>query len=73
MWVGKQAFDEDWQPAVEVIKGHAGPVSEDPYRVDGISGATLTARGVSNLVRFWLGENGYEPYLENFRKEGSGS
>ena len=23
--------------------------------------------------RFWLGESGYEPYLENFRKEGSGS
>lgn len=73
VWVGRQAYDEDWQPAVEVIKGHAGPVSEDPYRVDGISGATLTARGVSDLVRFWLGENGYEPYIENFRKEGSGS
>lgn len=73
LWVGRQAFDEDWRPAVEVIKGNAGPVSEDPYRVDGISGATLTARGVSQLVRFWLGENGYEPYIENFRKEGSGS
>lgn len=73
VWVGRQALDENWQPAVEVIKGHAGPVGEDPYRVDGISGATLTARGVSHLVRFWLGENGYEPFLENFRKEGSES
>ena len=73
VWVGKQAFDENWQPAVEVIKGNAGGVEEDPYRVDGISGATLTARGVSHLVRFWLGENGYERYLENFRKEESGS
>ena len=73
VWVGRQAFDESWRPAVEVIKGNAGPAKEDPYRVDGISGATLTARGVSHLVRFWLGENGYEPYLSNFRKEGSGS
>jgi len=73
VWVGRQAYDEKWQPAVEVIKGFAGPVAEDPYRVDGISGATLTARGVSNLVRFWLGENGFEPYLESFRVEGSGS
>ena len=73
VWVGRQAFDKDWQPAVEVIKGNAGPVEADPHRVDGISGATLTARGVSHLVRFWLGENGYEPFLENFRKEGSES
>jgi len=73
LWVGRQAFDENWQPAVEVIKGLAGPPDSDPYRVDGISGATLTARGVSNLVRFWLGENGYEPYLASFRAEGSAS
>jgi len=72
-WVGRQAFDENWQPAVEVIKGYAGPVAEDPYRVDGLSGATLTARGVSDLVRFWLGEDGFEPYLTNFRAERSAS
>jgi Na+-transporting NADH:ubiquinone oxidoreductase subunit C len=73
LWVGRQAYDENWQPAVEVIKGLAGPVAEDPYRVDGISGATLTARGVSDLVRFWLGESGFEPYLEDFRALGSAS
>ena len=73
LWVGRQAYDENWQPAVEVIKGLAGPVAEDPHRIDGISGATLTARGVSDLVRFWLGENGFEPYLEDFRAEGSAS
>jgi len=73
LWVGRQAYDEDWEPAVEVIKGLAGPVAEDPYRVDGISGATLTARGVSDLVRFWLGENGFEPYLEDFRAQRSAS
>ena len=73
VWIGRQAFDENWQPAVEVIKGLAGPVADDPYRVDGISGATLTARGVSDLVRFWLGEDGFEPYLANFRAEGSAS
>lgn len=72
-WTGRQAFDENWQPAVEVIKGVAGPVDEDPYRVDGISGATLTARGVSDLVRFWLGENGFDLYLTNFRAERSAS
>ncbi len=73
VWTGRQAFDENWQPAVEVIKGFAGPVAEDPYRVDGLSGATLTARGVSDLVRFWLGEDGFEPYLSTFRAERSAS
>ena len=73
VWIGRQAFDENWQPAVEVIKGLAGPVAEDPYRIDGLSGATLTARGVSDLVRFWLGEDGFEPYLANFRAERSAS
>jgi Na+-transporting NADH:ubiquinone oxidoreductase subunit C len=63
-WEGRKAFDEDGLPTIEVIKGPAGAPVEDPYRVDGLSGATLTARGVTNLVRFWLGENGFGPLLE---------
>jgi Na+-transporting NADH:ubiquinone oxidoreductase subunit C len=73
LWVGRRAYDGDWQPAIEVIKGFAGPAEEDPYRVDGLSGSTLTARGVTNLVQFWLGENGFDPYLEKLRSEGSSS
>jgi Na+-transporting NADH:ubiquinone oxidoreductase subunit C len=69
LWVGREAFDDQWEPAIEVVKGTAGPVEDDPYRVDGLSGATITARGVSQLVRFWLGDEGYGPYLERFRGE----
>ena len=69
LWSGRQAYDESWEPVIEVIKGHAGPPSEDPYAVDGLSGATLTARGVTYLVRYWLGEQGFGPYLERFRAE----
>jgi len=29
VWIGRQAFDENWQPAVEVIKGFAGPCHPD--------------------------------------------
>ena len=71
LWEGRQAYDEDWEPAITVIKGHAGSPAEDPHKVDGLSGATITARGVSDLVRFWLGENGFAPYLERFRSERS--
>ena len=68
LWVGRQAYNEDWEPAITVIKGQAGPPSSDPYRVDGLSGATITSRGVSNMMEFWLGENGLGPYLKNFRE-----
>lgn len=68
LWKGRQAFDDSWEPALEVIKGAAGTPEEDPHRVDGLSGATITSRGVTELLRFWLGEEGFEPYLQNLRE-----
>ena len=69
LWVGRRAFGENGEPRIQVIKGKAGPPDEDPFRVDGLSGATMTSRGVSRLVRFWLGEDGFGPYLESLRKQ----
>jgi len=71
LWKGRSAYDADWQPAITVIKGAAGPAEDDPYRVDGLSGATLTCRGVSDLVQFWLSSDGFEPFLAKFRAERS--
>jgi Na+-transporting NADH:ubiquinone oxidoreductase subunit C len=68
LWVGRKAFDERWKPRIAVKKGKAGPPSTDPYNVDGLSGATITSRGVGNLVRFWLGEDGFGPYLASIRR-----
>ncbi|PCJ64709.1 MAG: Na(+)-translocating NADH-quinone reductase subunit C [Candidatus Hydrogenedentota bacterium] len=70
-WPGRLAFDEEWVPRIGVIKGPAGSVDEAPYAVDGLSGSTLTSNGVTNLLRFWLGDNGFGPYLSNLRGEGS--
>ena len=68
-WVGKRAFDDDGQIRIEVIRGQ---VDEDQpesiHQIDGLAGATITARGVSNLVQFWLGEEGFRKLLENLRK-----
>ena len=67
-WPGKKAFDEQWEPKVNVAKS----VSRDPvYQVDGLSGATLTSRGVTYLLQFWLGDDAFGPYLDNFRKTGA--
>ncbi len=68
LWNDRQAFDTNGQVDIAVIKGRAGPVSEDPHRVDGLSGATLTSKGVSALVQFWLGENGFGPYINKARQ-----
>ncbi len=64
-WEEKRIYDPSGAVKFEVIKG---PVSaNDPqaeYKVDGISGATLTGDGVTRLVGYWLGEHGYGPYLK---------
>jgi Na+-transporting NADH:ubiquinone oxidoreductase subunit C len=69
-WQGKQAFDDSGDVIIKVIKGAVIPGAPDAdHQIDGLSGATLTARGVDNLVQFWLGENGYGPYLQQIRED----
>ncbi len=68
-WPGRKVFDDDWNPKIEVIKGQAGSPDEDPHRVDGLSGATITSRGVSNMIEFWLSDLAFGPYLEQFREQ----
>lgn len=63
LWPGKQVYDESGQVALSVVKGQGS----GEYEIDGLSGATLTSRGVDNMVEYWLGENGYGPVLEQFR------
>ncbi len=67
LWVGRKPFDSEYLPVIQVIKGAAGPVDEAPHAIDGLSGATITGRGVTHLVQFWLGENGYGPTLARYR------
>ena len=70
-WQGRKLYDEDGKPKAYVFKGPA-PHS-DPYAVDGLSGATITSRGVTNLVRYWASENGYGPFLKKLKAEIKGS
>ncbi len=72
-WPGRKAYDESGEPAIRVVKGAVGPPSEDPYKVDALSGATITSNGVSHLLALWLGEEGFKPYLDKFRSEHGGT
>jgi Na+-transporting NADH:ubiquinone oxidoreductase subunit C len=71
MWPGKKIYnlDEGIEPAIHLVKG--GVDNSKPqavYGVDALSGATLTSRGVTNLLQFWLGELGFQKYLDRVRK-----
>ncbi|MFO7566662.1 MAG: Na(+)-translocating NADH-quinone reductase subunit C [Enhygromyxa sp.] len=65
-WKGKKAFKPgDPAPAIVVAKNAAGV-----YEVDMLSGATITSRGVTNMMDFWLGESGFGPFLQKVRESG---
>jgi len=69
-WVNKIAFNEQGHVAIEVIKGRVDETRPDAvYKIDGLTGSTLTTRGVDHLVKFWLGDNGYGPFLTKLREE----
>lgn len=68
IWDGKEVYSEEGEVAITVLKGKVDNNTPDrEHKVDGLSGATLTSRGVHNLLRFWMGENGYKPFLDNLR------
>jgi Na+-transporting NADH:ubiquinone oxidoreductase subunit C len=68
-WDGKLAYGENGAPRIEVIRGSVQPGPDTEYQVDGLSGATLTGRGVTNLLHYWLGPEGFGPFLERFRQD----
>lgn len=64
LWPGKQVYDASGQPAIDVTKNPGEPGSDRAkHTIDALSGATITSNGVENMIRFWLGPNGYGPLL----------
>ena len=67
-WRGKVVYGSDGTPEIEVIKGVVQ--ADDPaaqFHVDGLAGATLTAKGVTHMLHFWLGDEGFGPFLRTLR------
>ncbi len=70
-WVGKKLFTQDWNLALDILKGQVDPSKpEAVHQVDGLSGATLTTVGVENFMLYWLGDNGFGPFLAKLRARG---
>ena len=71
LWDGKQAFDENGAVRIEVIRGKVVQGRpETQYQVDGLSGATITSRGVRDMLRYWLGAEAFGPYLAKLKERG---
>lgn len=69
-WDGKQAFDDDGDVRIRVIKGQVDKQRDNAdFQVDGLSGATITSRGVTNMLDYWLGEQGFGPFLDKLREQ----
>ena len=70
-WEGRKVFGPEGEVRLQVVHGSVDPNSTwADWSVDGLSGATLTADGVSNMVQYWLGEQGFGPFLARLREEG---
>ncbi len=74
LWKGKKLFNKEGQVTLRVIKGPVNPGSAEAlHEVDGLSGATITGNGVTQLVQFWMSPDGFGPYLEKLRATGGSS
>ncbi len=70
-FVGKKIYDAGELRTIRVVKGTVEnriPAEDRDYYVDGISGATITGRGVSNLLETKVAL--YEPFFERIRAGG---
>jgi len=67
-WLGKRVRDDQGRMRIGVAPDEVEPGSPGyPFTVDGITGATKTCDGVTTLLRFWLGDDGFAPFLARIR------
>ena len=68
LWKGKKVYGDNGEVALTLVKGTVDNSRPDAVnKVDGLAGATLTSRGVSNLVLYWMGPEGFAPYLNKIK------
>jgi len=68
-WPGVTLYDQDRAPAIRLPKVRSPEGHElARHEVDALSGATLTTRGIEYMLRFWTGDLGFGPFLENLQQ-----
>lgn len=67
-WQNKKMYDHTGTVALQVVKGQSAESGKGAmFEVDGLSGATMTADGVNDLMHFWFGEHGFKTFLEKMK------
>lgn len=64
---GKKVFEGNELVSVIMMKGEGFDYSDEPHKVDGMSGATLTGNGVNNMLRDYL--SCYENYFDKLKQK----
>lgn len=64
-FIGKKIFDESEQAVLAMQKGEGKDYSADAHKVDGMSGATLTANGLNNMIQHYF--NIYKVYFKTIK------
>ena len=59
-WPGTELRGPEGEIRVAVVRGGAST----EYEIDAITGATRTSNGVQNMIRFWIGPQGFGPILD---------
>jgi len=71
LWKNKKVYSDKGEVALTLVKGGVDESRPDAvYKVDGLAGATLTSRGVSNLIQYWMGPEGFATFLNKIRTQG---
>jgi Na+-transporting NADH:ubiquinone oxidoreductase subunit C len=66
-WIGKQVYKGD-KLSIAVIKGKVDTTrAGSESQIDGLAGATITTRGIDNLIKYWLGDQGFKPFIDNLK------
>ena len=68
-WQGRKLLDEAGTTRFRVATGRVEPGSQAArHEVDALSGASVTANGVTGLVNYWFGAHGFQPFLQGLRE-----
>ena len=69
LWPGKEIY-QNGEVYLTVIKGNVDNNDKGAqYEIDGLSGATITSRGVTNMIAYWFGESGYSKLFKELNYE----
>jgi Na+-transporting NADH:ubiquinone oxidoreductase subunit C len=68
LWPGKRIYGDGDEPRLQLVKGGVDANAADAdHKIDALTGATLTSRGINHMLQYWFGQEGYGPFLRNLR------